>query len=743
MRYDGAAVRLSEGPVRKCEGPGALSHRTFGPSHRTFALSHPRSLAPYVLSFTLVACIVALPALGQENDPGRGTRDSGLGIRPLTDAQGVPSNVEGREPASDIERGRTDNARVLRDVNVAAGRTREAKAAFVTALRSFAEGLSGTYGDEGPRIRTALSDLRIALNRWDNAIGGVRGALNGVEAGADVQVVLGTVFLDRGSVGDAVDRFRRATTLAPRWGEAALLLALTYQVQGKRQESARALASAARATPDSPAIGYASVQQAVADGDEGQITRALLTFRDRHDRAPSPPVTGAASAPFVRLGLLRETPGAAPVFAPALYSEGFRLLHAGRYGEAITAFQQAVDRDPIAASDPTREERMRAAAELREGRLMAAVARLERAVEQWPDASELRRLLAVTYSADERREPGIEQFTAAIQRDRGDERSRLALAEALAASGRVDAAERLLLETIELLPESAQAYYRLGRLYHSNARIPEAVAAFTASAGRAVLVGRDSLYETIAALRVSEGEFGGAIAACRLELAVNPNNGPAHRRVGDLYAQEGRLAEALGEFAAALMIDPADADAHASRAQTMLRLSRFAEAEAAARAAVTLRPSHEAAQYALGTALMRTGKTVAGLAALEEYERLQAQTRARDEAAWQLKLLKEQAAQHAARQEYRAAADLLRRAVTYAPADGSVHLAAGALLVKAGDFEEAIPLLIAAVSRDALDAHRYLADAYAALHRDDESRAHQATYDAVKAARVRRSVASQ
>ena len=86
--------------------------------------------------------------------------------------------------------------------------------------------------------------------------------------------------------------------------------------------------------------------------------------------------------------------------------------------------------------------------------------------------------------------------------------------------------------------------------------MPEALAAFAASAERAVIVGRDSLYETIAALRVGEGDFAGAIAAYRLELDANPNNAAAHRRLGDLYAQDGRLGESLAEYAASLLIDP-------------------------------------------------------------------------------------------------------------------------------------------------------------------------------------------
>jgi Flp pilus assembly protein TadD len=494
--------------------------------------------------------------------------------------------------------------------------------------------------------------MSTALARWDGAIRSYRVALNGAGDSAEGHVALGTMYLDRGLTPGALDQFRRATTIAPRWAEAALLLGLAYEADGNRDEAARALTTAVRAKPESAAIGYARVQHAVASGVEEEISRVLLDFRDRHDRATPPPIPGAHATPFVKLALLRESPGVAPVFAPALYAEGFRLLHARRYSEAVAAFQRALDT----------------------------------------------------------KGSGI------------DEHERLALAESLAASGTIEDAERALKETVAALPESGQAYYRLGRLYQSRSRMPEALAAFTASAERAVFVGRDSLYETIAALRVADGDFAGAIAAYRLELEANPNNAAAHRRLGDLYAQDGRLGESLAEYAASLSIDPRDADAHASRAQALLRLSRFADAEAAARIAVGLKPDHEAAQYALGTALMRTERTEEGQSVLQVFERLQVASRARNDAAWQIKLLTDQARDLVARQEYAAAADLLRRAAAYAPADGSIPLAAGAFLMKAGKFADAIPLLKTAVERGAPEAQRYLDEAAAALGRSEVSR---------------------
>jgi tetratricopeptide (TPR) repeat protein len=616
-----------------------------------------------------------------------------------------------------------------RVIAAAAARITAAKTAFVTALRGFVEGASGSFGDEGPRIRAAVADMAAALAQWDDAIKSYRGALD-EGTNAEAQVALGSALLDRGRVPEAVQQFRRAVSLAPRQGEASLMLALAYEVEGKPDDSAQALARAAREAPDNPAIGYLRVLRAVADGDEGEISRRLLEFKDRHDRATRPSKSGNPATPFVRLGLVREREGVAPVFVPARYGESVRLLNARRYDEAVAALRRAVDDDPLAAAGEHVDDRVSGGLDLRGGRASPAIARLEAVVARWPDESEPRRVLAAAYAADQRPAQSIEQLEAAILRNPSDERSRLALAEAFAGIDQAAMAERALTETIEAVPDTALAYYRLGRLYQSQSRISEALAALGQGATRGVLIGRDALYETMAALRVGQGEFSEAIAAYRQEIAANPNNAAAHRRLGGLYAQEGRLGESLAEFAAALLIHAGDAEAHASRAQTLLRLSRFADAEVSARNAVALNPTHEAAHYALGTALLRTGRTGEGMLALQEFERLQSATRARSDAAWQLELLTDQAREHAARQDYRTAADLLRRAVAYAPEDGTVRLAAGALLANIGDYEEAIRLLKEAVQLGAVEAHRYLAEAYAASGRDEESHAHRAAYEA-------------
>ena len=141
----------------------------------------------------------------------------------------------------------------------------------------------------------------------DGAIRSYRAALNDPGDSAEGHVALGTITLIAVCCEMPWNQFRRATTLSPKWADASLLLGLTYDMQGKRDDAGRAFATAARARPDSAAIGYARVQHAVKRGCEEEIC-ALLDFKDRHDRVVRPSTPRAQATPFVRLGSCTRVP---------------------------------------------------------------------------------------------------------------------------------------------------------------------------------------------------------------------------------------------------------------------------------------------------------------------------------------------------------------------------------------------------------------------------------------------------
>ena len=80
--------------------------------------------------------------------------------------------------------------------------------------------------------------------------------------------------------------------------------------------------------------------------------------------------------------------------------------------------------------------------------------------------------------ADRQYARGAEELRTAVRLNPGDERARLALADALVKSGaKLAPAEQTLKETIAALRASARARYMLGRVYERQSRYPEAVRA--------------------------------------------------------------------------------------------------------------------------------------------------------------------------------------------------------------------------------------------------------------------------
>ena len=619
------------------------------------------------------------------------------------------------------------------DLADSVARIQQARTDFVLSLRRLLESLPGTHGDEGPQLRSAIASMSEALGRWDRAIRAYQAPLASATGNPDVHVALGTVHFDRGRPQQAAAEWSVASRLAPERLDVFLLLGLAHDTSGRHADAARAFEKAAALAPSNAAALYGLARQRQR---LGQDTGAVDVLRAFHERVTPPaPSASRRQPPFLRGGLLRETAGVAPIFPPALYSAGFDALGRGDYAAAVVAFERAAAQDPLAAA---RSGALAAGtAALRGGELRVALERLEEAVAAAPDVTEGRRLLAVALEADGRPAEAIEHLQAAIGRDPRDERSRLALGRALSAAGRPLDAERALRETLEALPASAQAHAELGRLYQSLERRHEAAAAFEAAAARGPIVGGERLYELIGRLRLTEADFDGAIAAFRRRVDASPNHAEAHRTLGDTYLQLGRDDEAQAEFAAAVLIDPADAHAHAARAQVHLRHERYEQAASAARAALEREPDHLGALYALGTSLLRLGQATQGAAAIDRFHALQTTARARDERAWELKLLRQNAFMHAERGEFDEAVKALRDALALEDS-AEAYLSLGVVLKRAGRHGDAVAALEHAAALGAgPDVHVHLSEVYAAAGRAADSQRQMALYARAKDERFR------
>ncbi len=611
----------------------------------------------------------------------------------------------------------------------AAARIHQIKNVFVGAVGQFAEAVAGTYGDEGSRVSSTLASMQSALSSWDRAIGDFEVMVGPADAiaNADIHVALGTVYLDRSRVDQALREFAAAGRLDPRRVDVQTSSALAHDLALQPAQAAEALARAATLEPDNPIIFYDLAQRLARVGRTDDARLALQNFQ-RVQQEAIESGKQPAPAPFERVNLLRQSAGVAPIFPLVRYARGFELLTAGRYEAAIAELRVAAATDPLQVE--SRADVVASAADLRQGRLQPAVGALEAAIKFSPNDSEAHRILGVAYWAEGQFDSSVDELGAAVRLDPSDERSVITLADVLVAARRLAEAERLLAAVIRTLPESGQAHDRLAQVYQAQSQPAEAVRELERASMLNPLVGLDRLYERIGGLHADQANFDATVDAYLKRVEVNPNNADAHRKLGEIYFLQGRHAEALAEFTATLLLDPREAEAHAASGQVYLRLGEYARAVRASRQALALDPDHVKARYTLATSLLRLGQTEEGTKELEVVQRRAAEAAAatQRQAEWDATRL--EAARSLGREDYDRAIGLLREAIAARPNQAASYLDLGLALTKAGRHQDAIDAFNNALQlEDGADVHRYLADTFKALGRADDSQAQYRLYE--------------
>ncbi len=609
---------------------------------------------------------------------------------------------------------------------------------FVQAVRQLIVALAGTFGDEGVRVRTTVESMETALDGWDGAIRAFESRVRQVEHPAEVHIALGAVYLDRHLPDQALREFAQAARLDRRRADVHTYQALAYTLSNNPAAAAAALANAISIDADRPALTYSMARQLALAHQDAAAAAALGTFAaSLHSRLFDRPVTSTTGTPFERVGLLRQTPGVAPIFPPALYAGAFAHLARGAYKEAVGLFRQTVERDPLATT--TGGDRLgQGSAALRAGNAGLAVEHLKAAVASAPNHAEAHRLLAVALREADQQDDSIREFRTAIQLNPDDERARIALADLYGAAGRDAEAERTLQETIGRLPGSGQAFYSLGRLYPRMARNLDAARALERAAERNPLVGQDGLYDAIGTIYLAEGDLEKASNAFQARADVSPNNSDAHRKLGDVLLQRNRHDEAVAEFMAALLVDSRSVLAYAGLGQLRLQQGKYAEAADASQRAVDLDPMHHAARYTLGAALLRLGRKAEGQTQIQVFERMQAENRAREDRAWELRLIRQSASTNLDKGDYEQVANDLRRVIPYTPDDANAYISLGVVLKRLGRHAEAVEHFQKALELKAgADVHRLLAESYEQLGRLEDSRSHRESYDRARQDRLR------
>jgi tetratricopeptide (TPR) repeat protein len=118
--------------------------------------------------------------------------------------------------------------------------------------------VDGTFGDEGPALQAAVEAMTSGLAEWDARITKVESGFRAdvakaaPPAAARMRATLGTVYLERGRVDDALAQFAAAAELDPSLAQVHVLRGLAYERANRSTEARDAYRAARKSEPEQP-----------------------------------------------------------------------------------------------------------------------------------------------------------------------------------------------------------------------------------------------------------------------------------------------------------------------------------------------------------------------------------------------------------------------------------------------------------------------------------------------------------
>lgn len=393
---------------------------------------------------------------------------------------------------------------------------------FVDAVRELAASAGVDAGQRAP-IAPVVDRIASALSEWDRSLEDLRGRTTAELHGASPQrafqmhVELGLAYRRRGRFADALRQFEAAAALRPEASDVHVLRALTCESSGDADNAGRAFHTAWSLDQQNPIKAYYVVLYQRAT-DLARARQVLITAYERGLKG------GSMGTPFLTLDVLGDTlsPTSAkasvgkasvggPVVADATLAEGFALLAAAKYDEAIEALRRSpapssTDDSPIGhftrarsyevenRTTDARKEYHAALSGTLSGRSLLyvgmgrlaqvdgddadAIDLLVRAVRLTPNDPLVHRELASALAAADRIDDALAELVAALLIDPGDVSTMAAIGQLFLDHGRYADAVTALTRTLQLAPDRFETHYALGAALTHLGRTSEAAREF-------------------------------------------------------------------------------------------------------------------------------------------------------------------------------------------------------------------------------------------------------------------------
>ena len=386
---------------------------------------------------------------------------------------------------------------------------------FVQSVGELAAAAQTAEPSRTTDIRTAAGRMESALVEWDRQVAALEARIAREMAGApderayQLHVTLGVTYVERGRIVDALREFEAALARRPTASDVQVLRALTLEAVGRSDEAGQAFRAAWNLDPQNPVKAYHVAQRpASGNAKERDRARALLTDTYGHLKLD---VAQSKATLFVTLGAIPDNLSRAPVVADETTLEGFALLGAGRYSEAVVAFQRAGRADGRKTGDSP-------LAHLARGQRAEAQNHVANARREYQAAlagtlagrSVLLVGLARLAQVEGDGAAAIDAFTQAVRLNPNSANIHKEFASALAAEGDPDSAFCELMAALFIDRRDPQVHAAIGQLYLDTGRSADAVAALS----RALELKPDG-YEVRYALATAYTRLGNAAEATR------------------------------------------------------------------------------------------------------------------------------------------------------------------------------------------------------------------------------------
>jgi len=261
----------------------------------------------------------------------------------------------------------------------------------------------------------------------------------------------------------------------------------------------------------------------------------------------------------------------APADAEALLAEACGHHRAGRLLQAERLYKRLAAERP---KDATLLSRLGAAL-AGQGKLVEALAVLDRALEADAGLVDALNNIAIVYRLQGRRDAAADAFNRALAIDPDHLSAQVNLGALLRDAGKPDEAARCYRRAIAINPDLAEAHNGLGTALLDQGAGDDAAAVFERAL--ALDPGHAEALSNLGAVKRQRGDVAGAIDCYRRAIAARPDLVEAHVNLGNALRGEGAFDDATNALCRAIAIDRGHPEAHWNLAQVLLLRGDFAD----------------------------------------------------------------------------------------------------------------------------------------------------------------------